>query len=110
MLHEALPDLPEGAVAVEVEITTDVRSAGNPPLEARIISMIEGDFEGTKLRFDPRINTSCDGYPYLGTRGIAVGYVLSTSDGILVIDPIRAPSAVERERQNALSAEPAANP
>jgi hypothetical protein len=106
MLHRTLPALPPGVVAAEVEIITDVRSSDRPFLEGEIISMIVGEFEGTRLRFDPQITTSCDGYPYPGTRGIAVGYVRSASDDILVIDPIREPSASERQRQPSLDTEP----
>jgi hypothetical protein len=106
MLHTILPAIPPGAVAAEVEIITDVRSADRPPLEARILSMIVGDFKGTRLRFDPQIITSCDGFPSPGTRGIAVGYIRSASDDVLLIDPIREPSESERQRQPALDIQP----
>ena len=99
ILHQTLPALPEGMVAAEVEITSDIRSPGRPPLEARIISMVSGDDAGTKLRIEPRVISSCDGFPSPGTRGFAVGRILSSSEEALVIDPIRAPSAVELHRR-----------
>jgi len=99
LLHERLPRLPAGAIAAEVEIVTDARSEARPPLEARIIRMIRGSYRGTRLRIDRHMVSSCDGVPYPGMRGIVVGMVLSQTDELLVIDAIRAPSALERERQ-----------
>src|SRR5688572_6701426 len=72
-LHETLPAIPEGAVAAEVEITTDVRSPVNVPLEARIISMRAGRYTGTKIRIEPQFVSSCDGFPYRGEQGFVVG-------------------------------------
>jgi hypothetical protein len=99
LLHDRLPRLPAGVIAAEVEIVTDVRSEPEPPLEARIIRMIRGNYRGTRLRIDPTRVTSCDGVPLPGQRGIVVGRVLSVSDEMLVVDAIRAPSRLERERQ-----------
>ena len=92
ILHETLPALPDGAVAAEVEITADVRSTPHPSLEARIISMIVGDYAGSKMRIEPRMRTSCDAVPSLGSRGIIAGLVLARSEEALVIDAIRAQS------------------
>ncbi len=100
ILHRVLPVLPKGVVAAEVEITTDIRSPARPPLEARIISMIKGGYKGRKLRIAPQIISSCDGFPYPGSRGFAVGRVLLSSKDVLVIDPIREPSANDRMRQS----------
>lgn len=105
LLHKRLPELGPGLVAAEVEIVTDVRSDSRPPLEARIIRMISGDYAGTRLRIEPLMQTSCDGVPYPGTRGFVIGRVLSASDEILVVDPLRAPSAIELHRQRAAGAE-----
>jgi hypothetical protein len=107
ILHDTLPPLPPGVVAAEVEIVTDVRSQADVPLEARIVRMISGDYRGSRLRIDRNIVSSCDGVPYPGMRGIVVGRVLSVSDEMLVVDAIRAPSALERQRQRA--AQPAAD-
>jgi len=105
MLHHTLPAVPDGAVAAEVEISAEVPTPSRPHVEARIISMIAGDFAGSKLIFDPRGTSSCDRFPSPGERGIAVGYVLSASEGVLVIDPVRAPSLTEQRQQNAAQLE-----
>lgn len=106
ILHQTLPALLDGMVAAEVEITTDVRSPERPPLEARIISMVKGDYVGTKLRFEPSYISSCDGFPSPGSRGFAVGYIVSRSVEALEIDPIRAPSDREIRFRNEQSVQP----
>ena len=106
-LHDKIPVLSPDLIAAEVEITTDVRSTPSPPLEARIISMIQGKYAGSLLRIEPQVISSCDGFPYPGQRGIVVGRVVQSSDGVLVIDPIRAPSANQiREDKAVLSNKP----
>lgn len=60
-------------MVAEVEITTDVRSTERPPLEARIIAMVQGDYTGEKLRIDQQLVSSCDGVPYPGDRGFVIG-------------------------------------
>jgi hypothetical protein len=102
ILHRTLPALPDGVVAAEVQVITDKYSPERPPLEARIISMIKGDYAGTKLRIEPHFISSCDVFPQPGDRGFAVGRVLSRSKEALVIDPIRAPSAGELHRRMTL--------
>ena len=99
ILHDKVPTLAPGLIAVEVEITTDVRSASRPPLEGRIISMIRGKYAGSLLRIEPQVISSCDGFPYPGQRGIVVGRVLRSSGDALVVDPVRAPSANQRQLQ-----------
>ena len=104
ILHSALPSLADGVVAAEVEIITDVRSPSSSNImDARVITMIRGDYRGDRIRIDPQYRTSCDRFPSPGTRGIVVGRILSTSESVLVIDPIRAPSAFEVRRRRASS-------
>jgi hypothetical protein len=100
LLHERLPrPLPAGTVAAEVEIAADVRTSLTQPIDARIIRMLRGHYRGTRLRIDRTVVTSCDADPSPGSRGIVVGRILSRTDALLVIDPIRAPSAREQQLQ-----------
>ena len=98
ILHDKVPTLTSGLIAAEVEITTDIRSAGRPPLEARIISMIQGKYAGSLMRIEPQVISSCDGFPYPGQRGVIVGRVLTSSEVLLVVDPVRAPSASSKTK------------
>jgi hypothetical protein len=108
ILHEKLPALPADAVAAEVEVVTDVRAPpGWRAMDVRIIRMIRGQYRGRTIRIEPKAYSSCDGWPYPGTRGIVVGSVLSSSDEALVVDPIRAPSAEDLRRQAASRPGPA---
>jgi hypothetical protein len=101
-LHKTLPELPEGTIAADVEITTNARRTAHGRSEARIVSMIKGRYRGTKLIIEPSIVTSCDGIPHLGERGFVVGRVVSSSEDALVIDPIRVPSTYKDPRREEL--------
>lgn len=98
LLHETLPPLEPGMVAAEVEIVTDVRKDGGP-LEAQVLLMLEGSYAPAMIKIEPTVHSSCDGIPSVGTRGIVVGYVLSSTGDQLVVDPLRAPSERQRELQ-----------
>jgi hypothetical protein len=93
-LHESLPEIPDGAVAARVEILTSTYSLHDVRIEARIVSMLGGSYPGTRIRLEPRHVTSCDSFPSAGETGIVVGYVISSSDDLLIVDPIRAPSPI----------------
>lgn len=95
ILHDTVPPVAPGLIVAEVEITTEIHSVARPPLEARIISMIRGEYSGSHMRIEPQYFTSCDVFPSLGQRGIVVGRVLKIADDALVVDPVRAPSAAE---------------
>jgi hypothetical protein len=105
LLHETLPPLEPGMVAAEVEIL-DGRERRElfDPIDARIVRMIEGDFKGGTLRMTFTVVSSCDSFPQLGERGIAVGVVVGETDEVLSISPMRALSDRQREQQAAAKA------
>lgn len=93
-LFDALPAVPPGAFAARVQIIA--RDTHGPEIRARIVAMIVGDYAGSILGLQPSHYTSCDRFPMPGETGIVVGRVISSSPEALVIDPVRAPSAVQR--------------
>jgi hypothetical protein len=93
LLFDELPAVPADAVAARVQILSGGHRSGT---RARIIEMIRGDYPGSNLRLEPSFATSCDRPPVDGETGIVVGRVVSSSPEELVVDPIRAPSLVER--------------
>ena len=94
-LHRDLPDDRKFDVAVTVEITA-VRARPIPgEAEGRILSVVHGQYSGSKVLILNVGLTSCDSPPFLGQKGIVVGKIVSVSDDALVIDPIRTLS--ERE-------------
>jgi hypothetical protein len=104
ILHDRLPAaLPAGTIAAEVEVITDIRApgAGDRAMNTRVIRMMRGKYAGRTIRVAPTYISSCDGWPYPGTRGIVVGRVLSSSDGVLAVDPIRGPSVAQQQREAA---------
>lgn len=86
-------------VAAQVEILSRANSPRDLSIEARIVSMLRGTYSGETLRIEPSVITSCDGIPAAGTRGIVIGRVVPSADGVLVIDPVRGPSGIERKLQ-----------
>ena len=99
--HETLPPMSEGMVAAEVEILTERPRKVSLPLliTARVIRMVHGSYAGHLLRIEQQVVTSCDAIPTAGGQGIVVGRVLPSSDGALTIEPMLAPSELERERR-----------
>jgi hypothetical protein len=83
-------------IVAEVEMTTDTRPRRTEVREARIISMVRGEYGGTTIRFGPG-HTSCDFTPRRGTRGFAVGVVPSAPPEYLLIDALSGPSRRELE-------------
>jgi hypothetical protein len=94
MLFEELPAVPADAVAARVQILA--RNPHEPVVRARIVEMIRGDYAGASVRLEPSYHNSCDRFPLAGETGIVVGRVISSSPEALVIDPVWAPSLVDR--------------
>lgn len=97
-LHRTLPAVPQGAIAARVEILPGTPSGHQVRIRARILSMLRGSYDGSTLLIEPRMLSSCDGIPTAGEKGIVVGRVVSSSPEALVIDPVRAPSRLDRQR------------
>jgi hypothetical protein len=97
-LHRSLPPMAQGMIAAEVEIVGDRGAGGDVAIEARVVAMLRGDFSGTTMRIEPQFVTSCDAFPRIGDKGVLVGRPVSTANGVLVVDPVRAPSGWELER------------
>lgn len=95
----AIPTAAADTVIAEVEILTDTGVLPDVTFEARIISMFQGSYSGSRLVLKPQRVSSCDWLPTVGAKGIVVGRVLSLSDDGLIIDPIRAPSQAELDLQ-----------
>ena len=91
-LRRELPQIPNDAVAAEVEIVSTSDTLPHIIIEARIIRMLSGTHAGARMRIQPRTVSSCSGIPTVGARGIVVGRVLSSSDDLLVIDPVPGPT------------------
>ena len=94
LLFDALPVVAPGDVAARIEVLP--RDPRNPGMRARIVAILVGEYAGSNLRLEPSYLTSCDRFPQAGETGIVVGRVISSSPEALVIDPLRAPSAVQR--------------
>ena len=92
----AQPALSADMIAAEVEILSDPSSLGVGGIDARVITMLRGDYAGKRLRIEPEVVTSCDAIPTAGARGVVIGKVLREEDGVLVIDIVRAPSLAEQ--------------
>jgi len=103
LLHAAAPVLSPDQIAAEVRI---VRVEGNA-IETEVLRMIQACYAGSKLIIRPSYVTNCDRFEGAGARGVIVGVETAGSDGVLEIDPIRAPhrdvptsiEAVERAAQ-----------
>jgi len=91
ILHDAVPALTPDQVAVEVQITSQAQKGTVPVIEARIIRMLQGRYQGSRVLISPAYRSSCDRFEGFGVRGIVVGRPTQSSSGALVIDPIRAP-------------------
>lgn len=103
ILHYQLPTEDVGDFAAVVEVTVSQFDPGERSFEGRIITLLRGTTTATAFRFDgPKmIVTGCDSFPSVGSRGILVGTIVSSSPEQVVIDPIRAPSQSEQERLKA---------
>lgn len=67
-------------------------------IEARVTKVLRGEFAGAKVRIAPTAISSCDRFPPVGGTGILIGRVVAKSPESWVVDPLRAPSPMQRER------------
>lgn len=94
LLHRTLPRLTPDQVAVEVVITG--RSGeGVLTIEAEVIRVLQGGYDGRRVLIRPEFVTSCDRFEEIGARGIVIGRATQTSGNELVIDPVRAARQVQ---------------
>lgn len=94
-LHRSLPADGKYEVAVEVEISALRAGPILREAEGRILSLIRGNYAGTRVIVRNLGLTSCDSLPSPGQKGIILGKIISSSPDALIIDPIRTLS--ERE-------------
>ena len=104
MLHTELPNEDAGDFAAEVEVTVSQHGPGQRSFEGRIIRLLRGTTTATTFRLDrSTINTSCDSYPSVGSKGILVGTIVSSSPDEVSIKITHAPSSRQLERLKAAS-------
>lgn len=104
-LHTELPAEDVGNFAAEVEVTVSQHGRGERSFEGRIITILRGETTASTFRFDPNMfHTSCDSYSSVGSRGIIVGTIVSSSPEQVVINPVRTLYLVEQERLEAAKA------
>ncbi|MBB5686951.1 hypothetical protein [Sphingobium boeckii] len=81
-------------IAADVQIVAVNRST----VEARVIAMRQGSYAGKNILLKPEVISSCDVFPRVGAVGTVVGSILSSTDQMLVIDPITGPSLPAENR------------
>jgi hypothetical protein len=90
-LFDALPEVPAGAVAARVEILSNRWDPAHPAIRARVISMLRGSYSGPALILEPKFASNCEVPPPPGAVGIVIGKSISTSGGVLRVEPVIAP-------------------
>jgi len=91
ILHRAPPSTPGDVFAAEVEIADEYTYALKTPIRARVLKVLQGSYTDQEIMIAPQILTSCDRFPARGARGVIVGKATRSKEGVLMVDPIRAP-------------------
>jgi hypothetical protein len=89
LFHQALLDSIDGTVAVEAEVVADSGAF----IDARVIKVLRGVDVAKVLRLPGESRGGCRSFPAVGDRGIIVGVLLSSLNGVSEISPIWAISA-----------------
>jgi len=69
---------------------------GRPTATLRVITVIDGEFDATEIRFQAFSITSCDPYPARGVPGFVSGFPIEGQDNVLIFDSILRPSEIAR--------------